>query len=140
MEKGSKRKVGNKVVQKGEIIILGKAQEKIVNRRANKVVVAHCALIKANKVAYNAIVRPWLSMFRKANKIKSTFKQNYKAKWVILAGLFKKLKKFIKNGKSKDIPLAETISWQVVHLLKSFFLSLSKNFIYNLIFNFNFNF
>lgn len=47
--------------------------------------------------------------------MKNTFKQDNKAKRVVLAGLFKELKVFIKKGKSGDVPLAETVSWQALH-------------------------
>ena len=52
-------------------------------------------------------------MFKEGSKVKSTFKQDYKAKRVILAGLFKE---FVKKGKSGSVSLAETVSWQAVHL------------------------
>ena len=47
-------------------------------------------------------------MFKEESKVKNTFKQDYKAKRVVLAGLFKELKKYVKKGKSGDVPLAET--------------------------------
>ena len=53
--------------------------------------------------------------------MKNTFKQNYKAKRVVLAGMFKELKKYVKKGKSGDVLLAETVSWQALHLRCSAF-------------------
>ena len=49
-------------------------------------------------------------MFKEASKVKNIFKQNYKAKRVLLAELFKKLKKFVKKRKSRDVLLIETVS------------------------------
>lgn len=60
--------------------------------------VAQRALIRAEKAAHNAIVGPWLSMFEEGSKVKNTFKQDNKAKRVVLAGLFKELKIFAKKG------------------------------------------
>ena len=49
-------------------------------------------------------------MFKERSQVKNTFKQNYKAKQVVLAGLSRKLKKYVKKGKSEDVLLVETIS------------------------------
>ena len=49
LERASRRKLGNRVVQKGGVITVGKAREKIADRRANKVAVAYRTLIRAEK-------------------------------------------------------------------------------------------
>ena len=115
LERASRRKLGNRVVQKGGVITVGKAREKIADRRANELAIAQRALVRAEKAAHNAIVGPWLSMFKEGSKVKNTFKQDNKAKRVVLAGLFRELKMFVKKGKSGDVPLAETVSWQALH-------------------------
>lgn len=49
-------------------------------------------------------------MFQKRNKVKNIFKQNYKAKRVVLAGLFKELEKYVKKEKFGDVLLVKTVS------------------------------
>ena len=116
MDRASRRKLENRVVQKGGVITIRKTEEKIANKRANEVAIAYCKQIKAEKEAHNAIIGPWLSMFKKGSKVKNTLNQDYKPKRVVLAGLFKELKKYVKKEKSGHVPLAETVSWQALHL------------------------
>ena len=110
LKRANRRELGNRVIQRGGVITVGKVREKVADKRANAVAVAHRALIKAEKAAHNAIVGPCSSMFKGGSKVKSTFKQDYKAKRVILAGFFKELQKSMKKGKSGSVPLAETVS------------------------------
>lgn len=56
LKKVNKCKLRNKIIQKREVITVGKAQEKIANKKANKVIIAKCAFIKIEKTIYNAIV------------------------------------------------------------------------------------
>lgn len=56
MERVNKRKLGNKVVQTGGVMIIGKAQKKIIDRKIIKFVFIYYTLIKAKKLAYNGIV------------------------------------------------------------------------------------
>lgn len=103
-------KLGNRVVQKGEVITIKKTQEKIADRKVNKVTITQCALVRAKKAAHNAIVGPSLLMFKEKSKMKNTFKQDNKAKRVVLAGFFKELKMFVKKEKFGNILLIETLS------------------------------
>ena len=54
-------------------------------------------------------------MFKEESKVKNTFKQDNKAKRVVLAGLFRELKMFVKKKKFEDILLAETVNWQALY-------------------------
>lgn len=74
MKRTSKCKLKNKVVQKGRIITVKKAREKITETKANKITVGCCTLIRAQKTAHNTIVGPKLVMLKEGNKVKSLLK------------------------------------------------------------------
>lgn len=100
----SRHKLGNIIAEKDDIINIEKTWKTIIDNWVNKITVAECALNKTEKTAYNTIIRPWVSIFKERNKVKNVPKQDFKAKWVILPILFKKLK-------SRNILLVETIGW-----------------------------
>lgn len=74
LERASRHKLENKIAQKRGVITIGKTQEKIANRKANKLTIAQCALIKVKKTAHNVIVGPWLLIFKEGSKMKNIFK------------------------------------------------------------------
>lgn len=85
-------------------------REKIPDRRANEVVVAQRAPIQPENAAHNAVVGPWLSMFKEGSEVKVTFKQAYKVKRAVSVGLFKELSRYVKQGKSGDVPLERRLA------------------------------
>lgn len=56
LEKASRCRLGNRVVQKREVITVRKAWEKIVDRRANEVIIIQSILVRAKRAAYNTMV------------------------------------------------------------------------------------
>lgn len=56
LEKASRCRLGNRVVQKREVITVRKAWEKIVDRRANEVMIIQSTLVRAKRATYNTMV------------------------------------------------------------------------------------
>lgn len=79
IERVARRKNTNKVVQKGGVITVGKARQDIANRKANEVLFANWALIRAQKAAYQAVVGPWLNFSKEKNAFWMIIKKRCKS-------------------------------------------------------------
>ena len=102
MERATRRKSTNRVVQKGGVITVGKARQDIASRKQNEVLVANRALIRAQKAAHQAVVGPWLNLLKEGNAIRMNVKKDTKARKQALVLLFRELKEFVKKGKFSD--------------------------------------
>lgn len=88
IEWAARQKSTNRVVQKCGVIIVEKAWQDIIGRKADEVLVVSQALIRAQKSAHQAVVRPWLKLLKKGNAFQMTVKKDTKAKKQILVLLF----------------------------------------------------
>ena len=111
MERAARRKSTNRVVQKGGVITVRKARQDIASRKANEVLVANRALVRAQKAAHQAVVGPWLNFLKEENAFWMIIKKDAKARKQTLMLLFQELKEFVKKGKFSDTPLSVTVGW-----------------------------
>ena len=121
IKQAARRKSTNRVVQKGGVITVGKARQDIASRKANEVLVANWALIRAQKAAHQAVGGPWLNFLKEGNAFRMIIKKDAKARKQTLVLLFRELKEFVKKGKFSDTPLSVTVGWPALHLRCSAF-------------------
>ncbi len=121
MEQGARRKGTNKMVQKGGVITIGKPQQDIASKKANKVLVANQVLVWAQKTTHQAVVNLWLNFLKERNAFQMIIKKDAKARKQTLVLLFRELKEFVKKGKFSDTPLSVTVGWPALRLRRSAF-------------------
>ena len=92
----ARRKGTARVVQKGGVITVSKAREKIADRVHQELVLANRAQLKAQKKVHMAECGPWLEAVKEAKNILSVRKQGRKKWQVLFVKLQAELKVFCK--------------------------------------------
>ncbi len=99
LQRATHRKRTARVVQKGGVITVSKAREKIADRVYQELIIANQAQLKAQKKVHMAECDPWLEALKEAKDILSIRKQDRKKWQVLFVKLRAELKAFCKPTK-----------------------------------------
>ena len=116
LQRAARRKGTARVVQKGGVITVSKAREKIVDRVYQKLIVANRAQLKAQKKVHIAECGLWLEALKEARDILSIRKQDRKKWQVLFIKLKAELKAFCKPTQKVINGVAFSVRWQALHL------------------------
>ncbi len=96
LQRATRRKGTARVVQKGGVITVSKAREKIADWVFQELIIANQAQLKAQKKVHMAECSPWLEALKEAKDILSIRKQDRKKWQVLFIKLKAELKAFCK--------------------------------------------